>query len=76
VAIAHNLHRTIGNIDVCAESELFKVKVPIVFLGTVGFSLRKEGRYFDLKHLIKICVYSRTASNTTILEIKYYKISI
>jgi hypothetical protein len=38
VAIAHDLYRTIGNTDVCTESELLKVKVPIVFLSTVGFS--------------------------------------
>ena len=44
VAIAHDLYRTMGNIDVCAESELLEVKVPIVFLGTVGFSPRREGR--------------------------------
>lgn len=25
------------NIDMCTESELLEVKVPIVFLGTVGF---------------------------------------
>jgi hypothetical protein len=33
-----------GNMDVCTESKLFEVKVPIFFLGTVGFSLRREGR--------------------------------
>jgi hypothetical protein len=31
--------------DVCTESELFEAKVPIAFLGTVGFSLRRKGRY-------------------------------
>ena len=33
------------DVDICADFEMFKVKVPIVFLGTVGFSLRREGRY-------------------------------
>jgi hypothetical protein len=33
-----------GNIDVYTESELLEVKVPLDFLGTVGFSLRREGR--------------------------------
>ena len=42
--IAHDLYSSIANIDVCTESELLKVKVPIIFLGTVGFSLRRDGR--------------------------------
>ena len=51
MAIAHGLYRTIGNINVCAEPELLKVKVLIVFLGTVGFSLRRDGRYYILLDL-------------------------
>jgi hypothetical protein len=31
VTTAHDLHRTMGNINVCTESELLKVKVPIFF---------------------------------------------
>jgi len=34
-----------GDIDVCTEFKMLKVKVPINFLGTVGFSQRREGRY-------------------------------
>jgi hypothetical protein len=30
---------------VCIEFDMFPVKVPIRFLGTVGFSLRRDGRY-------------------------------
>jgi hypothetical protein len=45
VATAHDFYRTVGNIDVCTESELLEVNVPIVFLGTVGFSPRRDGRY-------------------------------
>jgi hypothetical protein len=45
VVTNHDLSKTIGNIDVCIEFELLQVKVPIVFLGTVGFSLPREGRY-------------------------------
>jgi hypothetical protein len=45
VAIVYNLYRTIKNVDVCIGSELLEVKVPIVFLGTVGFSPPREGRY-------------------------------
>jgi len=41
---------------------MFEVKVPIIFLGTVGFSLRREGRYsmhyharniINLLHIVK-----------------------
>jgi hypothetical protein len=45
VPTAHDLYRTMGNIDVCTESKLLEVNVPIVFLSTVGFSPPKEGRY-------------------------------
>ena len=45
MAIKYDLYETIKNINIYAESELLKVKVPIVFLGTVGFSLRRDGRY-------------------------------
>lgn len=41
---AHDLYKTMGNSNVCIESELLEVKVPIVFLGTVGFSPPREGR--------------------------------
>ena len=43
-------HRTrliqnIGDVYVCTDFEILEVKVPIIFLGTVGFSLRRDGRY-------------------------------
>jgi hypothetical protein len=41
----HDLYKNMGDIDVCIEFDMFEVKVPIIFLGTVGFSLRREGRY-------------------------------
>jgi hypothetical protein len=44
VAIEHDLYKNIRDVDVCTEFEMLKVKVPINFLGTVGFSLRREGR--------------------------------
>jgi hypothetical protein len=40
----YDLYKIIGNVDVCIEFELLEVKVPIIFLGTVGFSLHREGR--------------------------------
>lgn len=45
MATEHNLYKNIGDIDVCTEFEMLKVKVPITFLGTVGFSPLREGRY-------------------------------
>ena len=47
MATEHDLYKIIGDIDVCTEFEMLQVKVPISFLGTVGFSLRREGRYED-----------------------------
>jgi len=44
VATEHDLYKNIGAIDVCTEFEMLQVKVPIIFLGTVGFSLPREGR--------------------------------
>lgn len=32
----------IGNSDVCRDFELFQVKIPLNFLGTLGFSIRRE----------------------------------
>ena len=34
------------DIDIYTKSEIYKVKVPIIFLGTVGFSPLREGHYF------------------------------
>jgi hypothetical protein len=39
-----DLYKEVGNIDVCTGFEMLKVKVPTRFLGTVGFSPRREGR--------------------------------
>ena len=38
MATEHNLYKNMGDIDVCTEFEMLKVKVPISFLGMVGFS--------------------------------------
>jgi hypothetical protein len=45
ITIADNLYRIIGNFNMCIEFEFLKVKVPIIFLGTEGFSRRRDGRY-------------------------------
>jgi hypothetical protein len=44
VATADELYRTMGNIGVCIEFELLEVNVPIDFLATQGFSLRRDAR--------------------------------
>ena len=33
------------NINLRTDFELFEVKVSLIFLGTVGFSVRRDGRY-------------------------------
>jgi len=44
VAMERNLYKEVRDIDVYIEFEMLKVKVPIKFLGTVGFLPRREGR--------------------------------
>ncbi len=44
MTIEYDLYKIIRHVDVCIKFKLFKVKVPIIFLGTVGFSLRRDGR--------------------------------
>ena len=46
ITIPNSLATTvlISRAVVCGESELLEVKVPIVFLGMVGFSARRERR--------------------------------
>ena len=44
VATAHSLHKTIVNINKCAEFKLFKVKVRLIIFSTVGFSRCRNGR--------------------------------
>jgi len=54
VATEHDLYKNIEDFGACSEFEMLKVKVPIVFLGTVGFSLPREGRYISFVALISI----------------------
>jgi hypothetical protein len=44
VATEYDLYKIIGTLDVCIEFKLLKVKVPVIFLGTVGFSARRDRR--------------------------------
>ena len=45
MATEHNLLKIIGDIEVCTDFKMLKVKVPIIFFGTQGFSARRDGRY-------------------------------
>lgn len=44
MAIVHDFCRSMMNNDVCIESELLEVKVPLIFSGMVGFPPHMEGR--------------------------------
>jgi hypothetical protein len=40
----HDLYKNIGYVYMCTEFKMLKVKVPIIFLGTVGFLPRRDRR--------------------------------
>jgi len=48
----HDLYTNIKIIDVCTKFDMFGVKVPIIFFGTVGFSPRRDGRYKNNRSFI------------------------
>jgi hypothetical protein len=39
----YDLYKILGDVDMCKEFDMFKVKVPIIFFGTVGFSPCMDG---------------------------------
>jgi hypothetical protein len=43
VTSKYYLYIEIRDIDVCTEFKILKVKVLVKFLGTMGFSARREG---------------------------------
>jgi hypothetical protein len=45
IALIHSLYRFIVPINVCEESDLLKVKVPLVRPSTEGVPALREGRY-------------------------------
>lgn len=45
MATEHNSCKNMGDNQFEYEFDMLKVEVPIIFLGTVGFSPRREGRY-------------------------------
>jgi hypothetical protein len=42
--IEPDLYKEIRDINVCKELKVLKGKVPVEFLGTMGFLARREGR--------------------------------
>ena len=52
----HDLYKIVGDIYVYTDFKILKVKVPVIFLGTVGFSLRRDGRYY-LYQLLLLLVH-------------------
>jgi hypothetical protein len=44
VAIEHSLKENIGDVKVRTDFNMLEVKVPIIFSGTWGFPLRRDGR--------------------------------
>lgn len=38
------LHQSLGEVDMCGGFDTFKVKVPVIYFGTGGFSPRRDGR--------------------------------
>jgi hypothetical protein len=47
VATEYNLLKIIGDIEVCTDLKMPKVKVPNIFFGTQGFSAHRDRRYFS-----------------------------
>jgi hypothetical protein len=47
-ATEHDLYKNIGDVDVCIEFEMLEVKVPIISLGTVAFSLPRGSLLYPL----------------------------
>jgi hypothetical protein len=43
-----DIYKEIRDINLCIDFKVLKVKVLIIFFGTVGFSLRRDGRYIML----------------------------
>ncbi len=50
----HNLYKNMVDVNVCIETNIYNVKVPIIFLGIVGFSLPREGRLvLSIREILK-----------------------
>jgi hypothetical protein len=52
VAREYDLYKSLGDIDMCKDFDMFKVKVPVISSGMEGFPLRRDGRYETFFNLI------------------------
>jgi len=43
VAIVYNLYSIMGYINICIDSKLFKVNIPLISCGIVGFTPPRDG---------------------------------
>ena len=68
VVTVYNLYRVLGNIDVYTESKLLEVKVPLDFLGTVGFSLCREERYYNAESFIALRAHNSSIFSPACLK--------
>ena len=48
VAREYDLYKSLGCIDMCRVFDVSKVKVPVIFFGTAGFSARRDARYSSI----------------------------
>ena len=44
MAREYELYKMLADVDMCGVFDVFNVEVPIIFFGTEGFSLRRDGR--------------------------------
>ena len=44
----YDLYKSLGDVDIYEVFDVFEVEVPVIFLGTEGFSPRRDGRYVTI----------------------------
>ena len=55
----------------CAQFEILRVKVLIIFLGTVDFSLPRDGRYYKARGSAGKCDLAGIHSRSPVTHIKF-----
>ena len=76
MATGYGSNNNMGYFDVCTDLNMFKVKVPLNFLGTVGFSLRGEGRYLSKPIFTSARLYRFNVSLITVIIIEVILIEV
>jgi hypothetical protein len=75
LATEHNLLNITIDIKVCTDFKMLKVKVPIIFFGTQGFSAHRDGWPFHF-HYFTLTVYPPFSKLLNLLSYKYQQIRI